>query len=150
LSDSPCSADLAFAARIRAGGSSTVVRIKAYKHIPGSSSSGPTIPERHVRIHARVCLWKTAGRYNSGMGVTLEDGLRALRESTELARSIRIELDADYLRAIALVEASPANQSGSDKTWVWRPRTRSGGITSASSGPQTSLPWIRSFHSLHA
>lgn len=54
------------------------------------------------------------------MGVTLEDGLRALRESTELARSIRIELDADYLRAIAVVEALPANQSGSDKTWVWK------------------------------
>ena len=54
------------------------------------------------------------------MNVTLEDGLRALRESTELAKSIRIELDDEYLRAIALAEALPENQSGADKTWVSR------------------------------
>jgi hypothetical protein len=54
------------------------------------------------------------------MAVTVEDGLRALREATEFSRSIRIELDAEYLRAIAVVEALPANQSGSDKTWVWQ------------------------------
>lgn len=52
------------------------------------------------------------------MSVTLEDGLRALRESAELARSIRIELDDEYLRRIAEVEAMPTNQTGSDKTWV--------------------------------
>ena len=51
---------------------------------------------------------------------TLEDGLRALREATEQAKSIRIELDADYLHAIALAEALPQNQSGSDKSWVSR------------------------------
>lgn len=50
----------------------------------------------------------------------LEDGLRALAEATELAKSIRIELDDDYLRAIAIVEALPENQSGADKSWVWR------------------------------
>ena len=33
---------------------------------------------------------------------------------------IRIELDAEYLRAIAIAEALPENQSGADKTWVWR------------------------------
>ena len=54
------------------------------------------------------------------MKPTLEDGLRALREATELAASISIELDAEYLRAIAIVEALPENQSGADKTWVWR------------------------------
>jgi hypothetical protein len=54
------------------------------------------------------------------MKPTLEDGLRALREATELAASIRIELDAEYLRAIAIAEALPENQSGADKTWVWR------------------------------
>ena len=54
------------------------------------------------------------------MRSTLEDGLRALREATELAASIRIELDDQYLRAIALAEALPQNQSGSDKSWVWR------------------------------
>jgi hypothetical protein len=54
------------------------------------------------------------------MKTTLEDGLRALAESAELAKSIRIELDEDYLRAIAIVEAMPENQSGADKSWVWR------------------------------
>jgi len=54
------------------------------------------------------------------MPVTLDDGLRALREATEEASKIRIELDDRYLRAIALAEALPTNQSGADKTWVWR------------------------------
>jgi hypothetical protein len=54
------------------------------------------------------------------MKSTLEDGLRALREATELAAAIRIELDAEYLHAIAIAEALPENQSGADKTWVWR------------------------------
>ena len=54
------------------------------------------------------------------MKPTLEDGLRALREASEQAASIRIELDAEYLRAIAIAEALPENQSGADKTWVWR------------------------------
>jgi hypothetical protein len=54
------------------------------------------------------------------MKPTLEDGLRALDEAAELARSIRIELDDEYLRAIAFAEALPRNQSGADKSWVWR------------------------------
>ena len=54
------------------------------------------------------------------MGPTLEDGLRALREAAEQAPFIRIDLDEHYLRAIALVEALPSNQSGADKSWVWR------------------------------
>ncbi len=54
------------------------------------------------------------------MDPTLEDGLRALREATEQAKSIRIELDEGYRRAIAFAEARPENQSGADKTWVWR------------------------------
>jgi len=54
------------------------------------------------------------------MKSTLEDGLRALAEATELARSIRIELDDNYLALIARVEAMPRNQSGADKSWVWR------------------------------
>jgi hypothetical protein len=53
------------------------------------------------------------------MSVTLEDGLRSLREATALARTIRIHLDEEYLRAIALVEALPENQTGADKSWVW-------------------------------
>ena len=51
---------------------------------------------------------------------TLEEGLRALRESAEQAPSIRIDLDDEYRRAIALVEALPQNQSGADKSWVSR------------------------------
>ena len=51
---------------------------------------------------------------------TLEDGLRAFREATEMAKSIRIELDDEYLANIARVEALPENQSGADKSWVWR------------------------------
>lgn len=54
------------------------------------------------------------------MAHTLEDGLRALREAAEQAPSIRLDLDERYLRAIALVEAMPSNQSGADKSWVWR------------------------------
>jgi len=54
------------------------------------------------------------------MRPTLEDGLQALREATELARTIRIELDDAYLANIARVEARPENQSGADKSWVWR------------------------------
>jgi hypothetical protein len=51
--------------------------------------------------------------------VTLEDGLRALEEAAALSASIRIELDEEYLRHIARVEALAANQPGADKTWVW-------------------------------
>ena len=54
------------------------------------------------------------------MRPTLEDGLRALEEATELAKSIRIELDDDYLHLIALCEALPCNQPGVDKAWFGR------------------------------
>ena len=43
-----------------------------------------------------------------------------LDEAAEQAKSIRIELDEEYLRLIARVEALPQNQSGADKTWVSR------------------------------
>jgi hypothetical protein len=68
-------------------------------------------------------LIRAAGRlarYNPRMRPTLEDGLRALREATELAKTIRIDLTEDYLRLIAAVEALPQNQSGADKSWVSR------------------------------
>jgi hypothetical protein len=54
------------------------------------------------------------------MPPTIDDALSALREAAQLSPSIRIELDAAYLRAIAAAEALPQNQSGADKTWVWR------------------------------
>jgi hypothetical protein len=50
---------------------------------------------------------------------TLEDGLRALREATERAESIRPTVDEQYLQWILQVEARPENQSGSDKTGIW-------------------------------
>ena len=59
------------------------------------------------------------------MRPSLEDGLRALREASEQAASIRIDLDEEYLRAIRLAEALPQNQSGADKTWVSRMLARS-------------------------
>jgi len=43
-----------------------------------------------------------------------------LDEAVEQAKSIRIDVDDEYLRAIELAEALPQNQSGSDKTWVWK------------------------------
>ena len=54
------------------------------------------------------------------MNPTLEDGLRALREASDEAKSIRIDLDEAYLALIAAVEARPENRSGADKSWVWR------------------------------
>lgn len=54
------------------------------------------------------------------MRLTLEDGLRMLREAAEQAPSIRIDLDDRYLRLIAQAEALPQNQSGADKSWVWK------------------------------
>ena len=54
------------------------------------------------------------------MKPTLEDGLRALRDATELAAHIPIELTEDYLRRIVQLEAMPQNRSGADKSYVWR------------------------------
>jgi hypothetical protein len=54
------------------------------------------------------------------MESTLEDGLRILAEAAELAKFIRIDLTEDYLQLIAQVEAMPRNQSGADKSYVWR------------------------------
>ena len=54
------------------------------------------------------------------MKPTLEDGLRALSEATELAAGVRTDLTEDYLRLIADVEAMPQNRSGADKSHVFR------------------------------
>ena len=50
-----------------------------------------------------------------------DKALRAIDEAVaEVARlSGPVKLDDEYLRAVERVEALPANQSGSDKTWVW-------------------------------
>jgi len=53
------------------------------------------------------------------MQPTLEDGLRALREAAEQAKTIRIDLTDEYLALIEKVEALPRNQSGADKSGRW-------------------------------
>ena len=53
------------------------------------------------------------------MDSELEAALRMLDDVAREAASIRIEVDDDYRRAIAIVEALPQNQPGSDKNWVW-------------------------------
>ena len=50
------------------------------------------------------------------MKPTLEDGLRALQEATEMARQIRIDFTDDYLALIAQVEAMPQNAPRADKS----------------------------------
>jgi hypothetical protein len=57
------------------------------------------------------------------MRPSIDDGLRAIREAAELAKSIQIEVDTEYLRLIAIVEAMPQNQSGAEKTSRWRGRS---------------------------
>lgn len=54
------------------------------------------------------------------MYTTLEDGLRALHEAADAAKSIQVELDEEYLAAIAQIEAHPDNRPGTDKSHVWR------------------------------
>ncbi|MBI3050350.1 MAG: hypothetical protein HYY76_18800 [Acidobacteria bacterium] len=54
------------------------------------------------------------------MDAELERALRGLEEAAEFARTYRFELTDDYLALIARVEAHPQNQSGSDKSHVWR------------------------------
>jgi len=43
-----------------------------------------------------------------------------LREASEQAAQIRIELTDDYLALIDRVETMPQNQAGADKSWVAR------------------------------
>jgi hypothetical protein len=50
----------------------------------------------------------------------VEDGLRVLRAATELAALIRVDMDDEYRRAIAIAESLPQNRSGADKTRIPR------------------------------
>lgn len=49
---------------------------------------------------------------------------RAIKILDELARAPRevgpVKLTQEYLKAIEYIESLPGNQSGSDKSWVWR------------------------------
>jgi len=53
------------------------------------------------------------------MRPTVEDGLRALSEATDLSRQLRVELSAEYIRLIERVEALPQNRSGAEKSNRW-------------------------------
>jgi hypothetical protein len=50
----------------------------------------------------------------------VEAALRAIDEAVEWATSYRFEITEEYLQLIAQVEAMPQNQSGADKSYVWR------------------------------
>jgi len=54
------------------------------------------------------------------MDPEVERALEGLRKAAEFARTYRFELTPDYLELIARVEAKPENQSGADKSGVWR------------------------------
>ena len=54
------------------------------------------------------------------MNPELDRVLRGLDEAVEFAKSYRFEMTEDYLALIAQVEAMPRNQSGADKSHVWR------------------------------
>ena len=54
------------------------------------------------------------------MSDDLERVLQGLREAQEFAKSYRFQMTDDYLALLAQVEAMPQNQSGSDKTGIWR------------------------------
>jgi hypothetical protein len=51
---------------------------------------------------------------------TLPKVLRGLDEATVFARAYRFEMTKDYLALVARVEGLSQNQSGSDKSQVWR------------------------------
>ena len=53
------------------------------------------------------------------MRSTVEDGFRVLREASEQAAEVRVELTGEYLALIARVEAMPQNQPGADKSGRW-------------------------------
>jgi hypothetical protein len=50
----------------------------------------------------------------------LERVLRGFKEAAEFARTYRFEMTDEYLALLAQVEAMPQNQSGADKSHVWR------------------------------
>ena len=54
------------------------------------------------------------------MDPELERALRALDDAVEFAKSYRFKMTEDYLALLALVEAMPSNQSGADKSHIWR------------------------------
>ena len=58
--------------------------------------------------------------YNAFMKQSeLDEGLRILREATEQAAQIRIEMTDDYLALIARIEALAENQPGANKVDHW-------------------------------
>ncbi|MBI4263135.1 MAG: hypothetical protein HY657_02060 [Acidobacteria bacterium] len=54
------------------------------------------------------------------MDPELERVLQGFKEAAEFAKTFRFELTEEYLAQIAYLEALPENQSGVDKSHVWR------------------------------
>lgn len=54
------------------------------------------------------------------MDPELERALQGLKDAAEFAKTYRFEMTEDYLALIARVEAMPQNQTGVDKSHVWR------------------------------
>jgi len=54
------------------------------------------------------------------MDPELERVLEGLKETAEFAKTYHFEMTDDYLALLARVEAMPQNQSGADKSHVWR------------------------------
>ena len=66
-----------------------------------------------------VVLAVSRRRYNAGMDVSAREALSLLAalRSASLPEG-PVALSLSYLRRVARVEALPANQPGTDKTWV--------------------------------
>ncbi len=54
------------------------------------------------------------------MADDLERVLRGLEQAREFAKSYRFEMTDEYRALIAQVEGLPQNQSGADKSGLWR------------------------------
>src|SRR5262245_30954392 len=101
--------------RISPPGRPNIRSTPASRSVVASTSAQVGMIGRPIIAAARL-----GRRYNRRMDAELDDVFRMLERVAEEAKSIRIEIDEEYLLAIELAEALPSNQTGCDKTWVWR------------------------------
>jgi hypothetical protein len=100
-------------------------RAAGFRRAPHQNGLGERGREREVKKSRHEGRALAAhSHYNWCVKPTLEDGLRALREASELAPAIRIELTDDYLDLIARVEGLAQNRSGADKSGKLRAHGR--------------------------
>src|SRR5262245_44172320 len=86
---------------------------------PGRPNIRSTPASRSVAASTSAQVGMTR-EYNREVDTELAAVLRMLDEAVEEAKSIRIDVDDEYVRAIELAEALPQNQSGANKDWVSR------------------------------